>query len=72
MVLESAALGDDGAEDAFEASCVEGSGIALDYGVEDGGFAGFVGDWKVVLGFEACDFGYGLGSAVDEVQKFEV
>jgi hypothetical protein len=72
MVLETAAFGEDGAEDAAEAGGVERAGVALDNGVEDGGLAGFVGDGQAVFALEAGDFRDGLGSAVDEAEKFEI
>src|ERR1700674_4609939 len=72
MVLETAAFGEDGAEDATEAGRVERAGVALDDGVEDGGLAGFVGDGKAVRTLEAGDFSNRLGAAVDEAEKFEI
>jgi hypothetical protein len=72
MVLETAALGEDGAEDAAQAGRVEGSGVGLDDCVEDGGLAGFIGDGQAVLELEAADFGDRLGAAVDEAEKFEI
>jgi hypothetical protein len=65
-VLETPAFGEDGAEDATQAGGVERSGVALENGVEDGGFTGFVGDRQRVLLLEASDFSYGLSAAVDE------
>jgi hypothetical protein len=72
LVLETAAFSEDGAEDSSQAGGVERTTVALDDGVEDGGFASFVGDGQAVLALEAGDFGNGLGAAVDEVEKFEV
>jgi hypothetical protein len=72
MVLETAAFGEDGAENSAQAGRVERSGVALEDGVEDGGLAGFIGDGQAVLKFEAGDFGNGLGAAVDEAEKFEI
>ena len=72
MVLETAAFGEDGAEDAPDAGGVERTGVALQDGVEDGGFAGFVGDGKIAFALEAGDFSNGLGAPVDEAEEFEI
>jgi hypothetical protein len=72
MVLETAAFGEDGAEDAPDTGGVEWAGIALEDGVEDGGLASFVGDGKIAFALEAGDFRDGLGAAVDEAEEFEV
>jgi hypothetical protein len=72
MILEAAAFSEDGAEDAAQAGGIEGAGIALHDGVEDGGFAGFVGDGQAMFELEAGDFGDDLGAAVDEAEKFEI
>jgi hypothetical protein len=72
MVLEATAFSKDGTEDAAEAGSIERAGVALDNRVEDGGLAGFIGDRQAVLALEAGDFRYGLGSAVDETEEFEI
>jgi len=72
MVLETAAFGEDGAEDAAHAGGIERPGIALDKRVEDGGFARFVRNRQSMLLLEAGDLRYGLGAAVDEAEEFEV
>jgi hypothetical protein len=72
MILETAAFGEDGAEDSAQAGRVEWPGVALEDGVQDGGFAGFVGDGQAVFELEAGNFRHGLGAAVDEAEKFEI
>jgi hypothetical protein len=72
MVLETAAFGENGAEDAAQARRVKWPGVGLDDGVEDGGLAGFIGNGQAVLVLEAADFGDGLGTAIDEAEKFEI
>jgi len=72
MVLETAAFGEDGAEDTPDAGGVERAGVAEEDRVEDGGLASFVGDGKIALTLEAGDFSNGLGAAVDEAEEFEV
>jgi hypothetical protein len=72
MILETAAFGEDGAEDPAQAGRVEGPGVALEDGVQDSGFAGFVGYGQAVFELEAGDFSHGLGPAVDEAEKFKI
>jgi hypothetical protein len=72
MVLEAAAFGEDGAEDAAEAGGIERTRVALDHGVKDCRFAGLIGDGQAMLLLEAGDFRDGLGSAIDEVEEFEI
>ena len=72
MVLKTAAFGEDGAEDAPYTGGVERAGIARDDNVQNGGFAGFVGDGQTVFALEAGDFSNGLGAAVDEAEEFKI
>jgi hypothetical protein len=72
MVLEPAAFGEDGAEDAADAGSIERASIAIKHGLKNDRLTGFIGDGKAVFALEAGDFRNGLGAPIDETEKFEV
>jgi hypothetical protein len=72
MVLEMTAFGEDRGENSTDGGGIEGSGVALDEGVEQGRLAGFIGDGQTVFTLEAGDLRNGLGAAVEETEKFEI